>query len=672
MSSNRPLSSPLGFFTRLHIGTRITGYYLMLIVLLAVAVATSHLAVTSTNAVHTRTMRYQAGIADLRALQTALNTQYQDIVALALHADPQAEAAFRRHGSDATVWQEAAGAALDTAEERTSFAQLEERIVEFNTLFFQEIVPAQAAGDAESLRTLDVQAAQLLGEIEGPLNQIVAAQESKLLQSQQEGVARQYTIMAVIISVSVLAVVLGLVAGILLSRNISRPVQAVARAAANLARGDLQQELHTTMGAEIGEMLASFQQMVAYQQAMAGAADRIAQGDLTVAVTPVSDQDVLGHAFQQMVRNLRAMVARVAESASAVRAASVEMAAAAGQSGQATAQVAATIQQVAQGAAQQTVSVTRTASAVDQMGRAIDSVARGAQEQAAAATRVVAATNQIAEAIARVSANAQAGAQGATQSAQTARAGAHTIEEMIGGIEGIRDKVGLSVHKVREMGQRSEEIGAIVEAIDNIASQTNLLALNAAIEAARAGAHGLGFAVVADEVRKLAEKSAAATKEIAALVKGIQRTVAEAVEAMNEGAREVSMGVGRANEAGQSLAQILQATEEVNRQMAEIAASARQMDEQASSLATSMDEMSAVVEENSAATEEMAANSGEVVQAMESIAGVSEESSASAEEVSASVEEVNAQVEEFVAAAQTLSDMAQNLQELVGQFSLPA
>jgi len=237
-------------------------------------------------------------------------------------------------------------------------------------------------------------------------------------------------------------------------------------------------------------------------------------------------------------------------------------------------------------------------------------------------------------------------------------------------MNGIKTRVGLSAEKVKEMGLRSDQIGAIVETIDDIASQTNLLALNAAIEAARAGEHGKGFAVVADEVRKLAEKSALATKEIAGLIKNIQQVVAEGVAAMNDSVAEVDTGVARANEAGASLQNIQQAVEAVRRQVQDIAAAALEMNAASDHLVHAMETVGGVVQENADSADKMTMRSHEVTETIENIASVSEENSAAMEEMSAAAEEMNVQVEEALAAAQALAEMAQALQEVVEQFTL--
>ncbi len=518
------------------------------------------------------------------------------------------------------------------------------------------------------------------------------------------------TTIALILGLSVLAALIASIVGFLFVRQIVSPIKTLALTSQTIAKGDLDLSIAHQSKDEVGQLADAFRQMIVYLQAMASAADhlavgdvtarvspqserdalgnafqrmisyqqtiasaaeRLSEGDITVDVVPHSEKDVLGNAFAKMIAYLRDLIGQVAQGANSLGAASEQMAVTANQVTHAIAQVAAAIGDMAHGTVRQIDTVTQTVDFLVQMSHAIEGVANGAQEQAVAVNKSAEITHMMSNTIEKVTANAMTSADDSNQATRLSRAGAETVGETIKGMESIKAKVGLSAQKVEEMGQHSEQIGIILETINDIASQTNLLSLNAAIEASRAGEHGKGFAVVADEIRRLATKSSESTKEIAALVRSVQKTVTQTVQAMNEGVSEVTMGVGLANKAGQAIRDALTATEKVNRQMEEIALAAQQMDSSAGELVNAMNTVSAVVEENTAATEEMAANSEEVAGMARDIASISEENSASAEEIAATIEEVNAQVEEVAASVQSLNYMAQTLKGLVARFTLP-
>ena len=351
--------------------------------------------------------------------------------------------------------------------------------------------------------------------------------------------------------------------------------------------------------------------------AMVAFCDRLAAGDFGDWQRQVLRGDEIGRladALDNMRVGIRTLLSQVKESAEHVAAASEQLTASADQSSQAASQIAASITDVAAAADGQLKAAEQTTAVTEEISVVIREVADGARQ-----------------------ASAQTG-----QVAGKANSGRQDIEKAVSQMGRIEATVNSSAQVVAKLGERSKEIGQIVDAISGIAGQTNLLALNAAIEAARAGEQGRGFAVVAEEVRKLAEQSEEAAKKISGLIGEIQADTDKAVTAMNDGTREVKTGAEVVNAAGAVFG-------EIARQVAAVA-------EQSNGTVGSM--------------QRVADGSQQIVGAVREIDNLSKTAAAEAQSVSAAAEEQLAAMEEIATSSQVLARLAQDLQTAVSRFKL--
>jgi len=322
----------------------------------------------------------------------------------------------------------------------------------------------------------------------------------------------------------------------------------------------------------------------------------------------------IAFASNKVTESMRTLIRQMEESSEQLSAASEELTASAQQSAQVTTQVAAAITEVAEGSEKQVVAIDDTSAVVEQMSAGI--------QQIAANTNNVAGTSD--------------------KTAVTAQEGNQAIDTAVQQMNIIEQTVSKSATVVEKLGERSKEIGQIVDTISGIAGQTNLLALNAAIEAARAGEQGKGFAVVAEEVRKLAEQSQDAAKQIAALIGEIQGETEQAVSAMQEGTKEVHLGSRVVNTAGENFASITTLVQEVSKEVQDI----------------------------SAAIQQMAGGSQQIVDSVKSIDGISKNNAEHAQTVSAAAEEQSASMEQIAASSQSLAKMAETLQLAINHFKI--
>jgi len=241
-------------------------------------------------------------------------------------------------------------------------------------------------------------------------------------------------------------------------------------------------------------------------------------------------------------------------------------------------------------------------------------LAEAAEHQAQQITSASAAINEIAVSIDEVSKNSAESADVAQRSVQIASKGAAIVRQTIQGMDSIRDQIQETSKRIKRLGESSQEIGSIVELINDIAEQTNILALNAAIQAASAGEAGRGFAVVADEVQRLAERASGATRRIETLVQTIQADTNEAVTSMEQTTSEVVAGARLAEDAGLALGEIEKVSNDLSDLIQNISSAARQQSAAATNISATMNVIQEITTQTSVGASQTAESIGNLAQ----------------------------------------------------------
>ena len=299
----------------------------------------------------------------------------------------------------------------------------------------------------------------------------------------------------------------------------------------------------------------------------------LAEGDLTVRATVTEDiTGAIADSVNFAVEALRSLVSTINETAVQVSAAAQE--------------TQATATHLAEAAEHQAQQITSASAAINEMAVSIDEVSKNSSESVEVALRSV----------------------------QIAGKGAAVVRQTIAGMDAIRDQIQETSKRIKRLGESSQEIGSIVELINDIAEQTNILALNAAIQAASAGEAGRGFAVVADEVQRLAERSATATKRIETLVQAIQSDTNEAVNSMEQTTAEVVTGARRAEDAGAALGEIEKVSNDLADLIQNISEAARQQSAAATNISSTMNVIQEITSQTSTGASQTAESIGNLAQ----------------------------------------------------------
>jgi methyl-accepting chemotaxis protein len=552
-----------------------------------------------------------------------------------LSGDPR-EADAVREGTSKLMdsLRQAQSKSLDE-QQKASMTRLQTMESDWDVNFAQKMVDKRKQVDSGNATVADLQIAYLQLEPAkwmNNANQVIDSIESETSRQLTERRASDNWWAVATAIITMLGFLAAITLGFFIARKtaneITEPLSHLIGVAREIGEsGDLEHTIDIERSDEIGELARTFTNMVSYLKEMAAVSEAIAGGDLTVEVAPRSNRDTLAIAFSKMTAGLRSLVSSIRDGAAQVASGSNQVADASEESAKISVQASSAIDEVT--------------STMHEMSINVQNMVKNTQMQASSVSETSASIDQMVASIQRVADTAKVLLDISNRSREEVSSGIGTMQKTTDGLSRINDSIGSSAGIIADLGRRADDIGKIIEVIDDISEQTNLLALNAAIEAARAGEHGLGFAVVADEVRKLAEKSASSTKEISELIQSIQKEARKAVDNMDKSTNIVNEGLTLGTDLSSALKKISNVVTEVYKFAQEIGAATNEQSHGSSQIAKATTRLNEITHEINSSVEEQAGGAQAVVRAMERMREMIQQSTSGSTELAASSEQMS-------------------------------
>jgi methyl-accepting chemotaxis protein len=376
------------------------------------------------------------------------------------------------------------------------------------------------------------------------------------------------------IGIGILIFVLSVGAALFLSRIIAKPLKGITSAAERIASGDLGIAIVANdREDEVGNLTKAFTAMVRYLQNMAEISRQIAAGDLSMTVKPISDKDVLGNAFVGMTGYLREMASLFKQVSEGDLTVVVKPASDKDLMRNAFASMLANRRRINQEIVE---GINVLASSSSEILASTAQIAAGMSETATSVTETTATMEEIKQTALLSSKKSRSVSENAQKSALVAEQGKSTVSETMEGINHIKRLMETVAESVVMLSEQTQAIGEIITVVNDLTQQSNLLAVNAAIEASKAGEHGKGFAVVAQEIKSLADQSKQATEQVRTILGDIQKATGKSVLATEQVSKAVEAGVKQTAESGESIWKLAESIGEAAQAAEQIAVSNQQ------------------------------------------------------------------------------------------------